>query len=155
MLNAPPRGGRKHTKAALDRLRWEDRERLLLWESRGRPSTRHRTLTAAERRDLSTSLARKRFEGKACRVLLAEGLASKNLGTVAALQALHPVQSDSVAPPVHQLPPCPELVPDAVAKALRSFPAATAPGPSGLQVQHLREACWPGGRDSLLEPGSR
>lgn len=156
VLNAPPRGGRKHAKAAaaytLDRLRrWEDGERLLLWESRGRPSTRHRTLTAAERRDLATSLAREGFEGKACGALLAEGLAPENSGTVAALQALHPVQPDPVAPPVHELPPSPELVPDAVAKALRSFPAATAPGPSGLRVQHLREACWPGGRDSLLE----
>eukprot|EP00438_Fugacium_kawagutii_P017492 Skav211850 [mRNA] locus=scaffold1622:6900:9179:+ [translate_table: standard] len=41
-------------------------------------------------------------------------------------------------------------MPDAVAKALRSFPSATAPGPSSLRAQHLLEACWPGGRDSLL-----
>ena len=150
VLNAPPRGGRKHAKAAaaytLDRLRrWEDGERILLWESRGRTSSKHRSLTTAERRDLATSLAREGFEGKAC-----DGLAPETADTVAALRALHPVQPDPVAPPLHELPPSPDVVPDAVAKALQSFPSATAPGPSALRVQHLREACWPGGRDGLM-----
>ena len=155
VLNAPPRGGRKHAKAAaaytLDRLRrWEDGDRILLWESRGRTSSKHRSLTTPERKDLATSLAREGFEGKACAALLADGLAPETAATVAALRALHPVQPDPVAPPLHELPPSPELMPDAVAKALQSFPSATAPGPSGLRVQHLREACWPGGRDGLL-----
>lgn len=38
-----------------------------------------------------------------------------------------------------------------VAKALRSFPADTAPGPSGLRVQHLREATVAGEADLLLQ----
>ena len=47
VLNAPPRGGRKHAKAAaaytLDRLR------------RGRTSSKHRSLTTPEKKDLATS----------------------------------------------------------------------------------------------------
>ena len=35
---------------------------------------------------------------------------------------------------------CPDVLPAAVAKALRSFFANTASGPSGLRVQPLREA---------------
>ena len=36
------------------------------------------------------------------------------------------------------------------ARCLRKFPAETAPGPSGLRVQHLRDACPVGGNDALL-----
>ena len=35
--------------------------------------------------------------------------------------------------------------------ALRSFPAATAPGPSGLRVQHIHEALQPGAGDGLMD----
>ena len=44
----------------------------------------------------------------------------------------------------HELPVAPELSPDDVLKALHTFPAATAPGPSGLRAQHLRDAFLPG-----------
>lgn len=43
--------------------------------------------------------------------LQANGLAPESLATVTALQAIHPVQPDPVAPPVHELPPCPEVRP--------------------------------------------
>ena len=42
-------------------------------------------------------------------------------------------------------------MPDIVGKALRSFPADTAPGPSGLRIQHLREAGPPGASLALVE----
>eukprot|EP00435_Cladocopium_sp_Y103_P050554 s2413_g15.t1 len=100
----------KHAKAAaaftVDRLRrWEDGERSLLWESRGHAPSGHHSLTVPQRRDLATSLAREGFEGKACAALLADGLAPDTPETVAALRALHRVQPDPVAPPVHELPP--------------------------------------------------
>ena len=44
-----------------------------------------------------------------------------------------------------------EVSPDEVAKALRAFPADTAPGPSGLRVQHLRGARQPGETLALME----
>ena len=71
VLNAPPRGGRKHAKAAaaytLDRLRrWEDGDRILLWESRGRTSSKHRSLTTPEKKDLATSLAWRLWRQSLC-----------------------------------------------------------------------------------------
>ena len=44
-----------------------------------------------------------------------------------------------------------EVVPDMVSKALRTFPADTAPGPCGLWVQHVREAAPPGASVVMLE----
>ena len=141
VLNAPPRGGRRHHKAAaaytLDRLQqWLQGERQSLWESRTCSAHRRRTgpPSAEDRRTLATSLAREGFDRKACTALLSAGLCPQTPRTVQALRELHPAQ----APPV-------------VGRALRSFPADTAPGPSGLRVQHLREACAAGVSDALLQ----
>ena len=150
VLAAPQRGGRKHAKAVaaytLDRLqRWESGERAGLWESRRPPlppSGRERT--ANQRKELATGLAREGFDSKACAALLADGLCAETPATIAALQQLHPTQPNPAVPPFHELCPGPLVEPDMVAKALRSFPAASAPGPSGLRVQHLRDACSPG-----------
>ncbi|CAE7316738.1 unnamed protein product [Symbiodinium sp. CCMP2592] len=155
VLDPPRRGGKQHAKAAavytLDRLkRWEDGERLLLWQTRQQPQRgRRRPLSKTQRQDLATSLAREGFEGKACAALLSTGLAPEDPETTAAIRALHPVHASPAVPAMHQLPPAPELVPDVVAKALRSFNAASAP--SGLRVQHLRDACAPGSSAALLE----
>ena len=137
----------------IDRLRrWEDGERLSLWQTRQRPQRGQRgQLTKAERQDIAVSLAREGFDSKACSALLATGLAPENAETVAALRNLHPQQPAPAVPELHELPPAPELVPDTVGKALRSFPAASAPGPSGLRAQHLRKACSPGTTAGLLE----
>lgn len=130
--------GRKHAKAAaaytLDRLqRWESGERRDLWDSRQPPlAPGGRARTLAQKKGLATSLAREGFDNKACAALLAEGLCKENPETVACLQSLHPVAADPLGAPLQDLPPGHELVPDLVAKALRSFPAASAPGPSGL-----------------------
>ena len=150
VLDAPQRGGRKHAKAVaaytLDCLqRWESGERAGLWESRRPPlppSGRERT--ANQRKELATGLAREGFDSKACAALLADGLCAETPATIAALQQLHPTQPNPAVPPFHELCPGPLVEPDMVAKALRSFPAASAPGPSGLRVQHLRDACSPG-----------
>ena len=141
---------RKHAKAVaaytLDCLqRWESGERAGLWESRRPPlppSGRERT--ANQRKELATGLAREGFDSKACAALLADGLCAETPATIAALQQLHPTQPNPAVPPFHELCPGPLVEPDMVAKALRSFPAASAPGPSGLRVQHLRDACSPG-----------
>ena len=47
--------------------------------------------------------------------------------------------------PLDDLPVAPLLDLENVAQALQSFPADTAPGPSGLRVQHLRDALQNGG----------
>ena len=159
VLGTPPRSGRKHVKASaaytLDRLhRWQQGERMSLWESRGRllgGAGRSKPPTVDEQRALATALAREGFDRKACNALLSEGLCPQTAATTQALQALHPAQPVPTTPELAAQPLAPVLVPDAVARALRSFPADTAAGPSGLRVQHLREACASGSSEALLQ----
>lgn len=93
---------------------------------------------------MAIGLAREGQDRKACAALLSAGLCPHTAETAQALRGLHPPHAPPVARALHDLLLAPEVVPDAVAKALRSFPAGTARGPSGLRVQHLREAshCW-------------
>ena len=78
VLDAPPRGGKKHHKAlaayTLDRLaRWHEGERMALWTSRhSPPKPRRQSRTSQQRRELATGLAREGWDGKACAALLAE-----------------------------------------------------------------------------------
>lgn len=157
VLCAPLRGGRKHQRAAaaftLDRLqRWQEGERATLWASRPPSSQRpRRELRADERRDMAVRLAREGLDRKACSALLSKGLCAEDAATVRALQHLHPSQPAPAVPEWHQFPPPPDLVPDVVAQAVRSFPAGTAPGPSQLRPQHLLEACAAGVTDGFLD----
>ena len=154
----PPRGGRKHVKASaaytLDHLhRWQQGDRCTLWESRGHHARRGqgKQPTLEEKRALATALAREGFDKKACNALLSQGLCPQTPATTQALQSLHPAQAPPRVPQPAALPLAPELVPDGVARALRSFPLDTAPGPSGLRVQHLREACAAGSTEAFLQ----
>ena len=158
VLGVPARGGRKHAKASaaytLDRLhQWQQGERHSLWNSRGQlpGSGRNKPLTAEERRTLATSLTREGFDRKACNALLSQGLCPQTAETAQALQALHPAQPPPTTPDVAAQPLAAVLVPEAIARALRSFPSDTAAGPSGLRVQHLREACAAGSTEALLQ----
>ena len=103
-----------------------------------------------ERRDLATSLGREGFDKKACTALQSEGLCPFNPETAKSLEALHPRSLPPAVTPLQDLPLAPEIVPELVARCLRAFPAETAPGPTGLRVQHLRDACVAGGTDALL-----
>lgn len=49
------------------------------------------------------------------------------------------------------LPFGPDITPAAVSRALRGFPTSNAPGPSGLRVQHLRNACLPNSTDAFID----
>lgn len=157
VLDAPKRGGRQHQKAVaaytLDRLqRWQAGERQSLWDTRSQPSgSRRQPPSGRERQELAISLAREGYDRKACAALLSTGLCPTTPATVQALQALHPVRPPPSSPATHALPIAPEVTVDVVAKALQSFPADRAPGPSGLRVQHLREAASAGESDALLE----
>ena len=129
---------------------WQDGERSALWDDRHLPpAAGNRPLTPSQKRELAVALAREGFAKKACNALLSTGLCAPTQATADALQALHPVQSPPDPATLAGLPVAHEIVPDAVAKALRSFPAETAPGPSGLRVQHLREAGALGCSDAL------
>ena len=156
VLCAPGRGGRRHRKAAaaftLDRLqRWQEGERLSLWESRPRRRPpRSGPLTPEERRDIATSWGREGFDRKACAALMSKGLCPQTEETARALAALHPHRPLPSTPAMGDLPVPPALAPELVARCLRAFPVETAPGPTGLRVQHLRDACVAGGGDSFM-----
>ena len=157
VLGAPPRSGRKHRKAVAaytrDRLhRWLEGERQGLWETRHEPPVRDKRQTSpADRREFATALVREGYERKACTALLSQGLCSQTAETAEALRALHPAQPAPQTPQLQSLPPAPDLEADVILKALRAFPAGTSPGPSGLRVQHLLDACVPGSADNVLE----
>eukprot|EP00435_Cladocopium_sp_Y103_P013268 s4238_g3.t1 len=79
-----------------------------------------------------------------------EHLCPFNTETARSLEALHPKSALPAVTPLQDLPLAPEVVPELVARCLRSFPAETAPAPTGLRVQHLRDACVAGGTDVFL-----
>jgi hypothetical protein len=128
VLDAPRRGGRQHQKAVasytLDRLqRWQAGERQSLWDTRGKVSgPRRYDLSVTQRQEMAINLAREGHDRKACLALLSTGLCPDTPATVQALRGLHPAHPQPSARPMHDLPLAPEVVPDAVAKALRSFP---------------------------------
>lgn len=155
VLVAPPRTGRRHRRAAaaytVDRLRrWSEGERRSLWDDAPRPARgQTKPLSEEQKRELALDLAREGFDRKACNALLQSGLCPETADTVAALRALHPAQPTPAAD-LSSLPLADDISEDTVARALRNFPADTAPGPSGLRIQHLREAGPPGTAHSVV-----
>ena len=156
ILCAPPRGGRRHHKAAaaftLDRLqRWQAGERLSLWDSRPAPRALGGPApTADQRKAMAISLGKEGFDKKACAALQSQGLCPPSSEVLRALDALHPHGPAVIANPMHELPLAGEIAPDLVAKCLWAFPLESAPGPSGLRVQHLKDACVPGSSEGFL-----
>ena len=156
VLCAPARRGKKHARAVaafvLDRMqRWQEGERRSLWDTR--PQHRQRCSAAPtpeERRGLAEAWGREGFDRKACAALLSKGLCPDNAETARALELLHPQRAPPAARPPQELPLAPEVAAEVVARCLRAFPAETAPGPTGLRVQHLRDACIAGGHEAFL-----
>ncbi|CAE7388821.1 unnamed protein product [Symbiodinium natans] len=136
----------------LDRLqRWQEGEHMALWHTR--PVHQRRTgtpPTPEERRDMAVAFGREGFDRKACAALMSPGLCPPNAETVRSLEALHPQGPPPSERLLQDLPLPPDIAPELVARSLRAFPAETAPGPTGLRVQHLREACLAGAADNLL-----
>ena len=89
--------------------------------------------------DSVISLAKIGLHGKACRMLLSDGLAPLNNATWELLKSKHPSSPPPITPDV----PCTPLSlgPDFnILPFLFSFPKRTAAGPSGLRAQHLIDA---------------
>ena len=103
VLCAPPRGGRKHSRAAaaftVERLqRWQDGERATLWASRPQPKRHQGNLTDEQKQEFATNLARHGFDKKACTALLSQGLCAPSADTIAALRAPSPSFPRSCCP---------------------------------------------------------
>ena len=124
---------------------------MSLWDSR--PTTRRTKPappTPEERREMATALGREGFDRKACAALLSQGLCPPTQETAKALEALHSRAALPVTPQLGDLPMPGDIAPELVSRSLRAFPADTAPGPTGLRVQHLREGRTVGGGEALL-----
>ena len=149
VLLAPPRKGKKHTNKTaaftLDRLcRWEAGERATLWDDLPAPHSKPRKPQSNEECiKHAVALCREGFDRKACAALIAGDMCDENADTAKLLAPLHPQSPAPTSPPMHELPWNPEITPGMVSKVLRSFPLDSAPGPSGLRVQHLLEAQTP------------
>ena len=88
---------------------------------------------------------------KAANELLSAGLCPPTNDVQAKLEALHP--QASLPPPVPVLD-SPEIDPQEVVRVLKSIPVSSAPGPSGLRAEHLKEclqASSSGLQERLLE----
>jgi hypothetical protein len=157
VLLAPPRTGkkRKNKTAAftLDRLcRWEAGERATLWDDLPAPLSRpHKPKSSEERVKQAVALCREGFDRKACAALVAGEMCEENVDTAKLLSALHPPAPEPTSPPIHELPWNPEIAPSVVSKVLKSFPLDSAPGPSGLRIQHLLESLTPSQGTAVTE----
>jgi hypothetical protein len=157
-LLAPPRGGKRHRAQAatytLDRLAcWQAGERATLWEDvTGKQSQkRQKPETSEDRRKRAEALCREGFDRKACASLISNGILPESPDTRDALKKLHPAKSAPTCPVLSTLPAAEEIPLHVVEKVLKSFPLDSAPGPSGLRIQHLLEALTPATRTPLLE----
>jgi len=136
----------------LDRLsRWEAGERATLWHDcprykRATPNSSEESCKAR-----AVTYAREGLDSKACAALTASQLAQENTSNAAKLGTLHPPAEVPPRTPAANLAFPPSIGPDLVAKCLHSFPQGSAPGPSGMRVQHLLDALTPGYKSTLVE----
>ena len=137
-----------HQQAALATLRrcqrWLAGERMDLWEElRARPRATRSTAdsTTATQHSRCCALAAEGELSRACAALTEPAPLPPSQATFEQLSAHHP---QSAMPDVSRLGPArpaavPELSSEAVIGALKTFPRASAPGPSGLRADHIKE----------------
>ena len=145
----------KRTAAAytLDRLsRWEAGERAALWADytvqRGNTTPPN---TTEAKNNRAMTLCREGMDGKSCSALTSGGLAKVCPATRDKLESMHPPALAQGRSPVASLAHPPDIPPELVARMLRSFPAGTAPGPSGLRAQHLLDSLSPACKTTVIE----
>ena len=156
LVNAP-RGGRKNKRASAafteDRLtRWLEGERMELWEARAAraPAGRGDNSESAKIRR-AKSFGRDGYDSKACAMCLSTGACAESEAVAEDLRTLHPAHAPPQCSVFSSLPPAAEIDEVLVERMLRSFPADSAPGPSGLRVQHIRDALMPAYSTQVLE----
>ncbi|CAL1143640.1 unnamed protein product [Cladocopium goreaui] len=149
VLAAPLRGGGGHHKqAALSTLRrcqrWLAGERMELWDELVQPRPARARADGVELAAQHTRCCALAAEGelsRACAALTEPPPLPPSRATLEALAAQHP---QAAPPDVAQLGPArpaavPEVTKENVVRAVRSFSRASAPGPSGLRADHLKE----------------
>ena len=159
VLRPAPRGGarRRHQAAqfVLRRCaRWLEGEREALWDDNGRARQSRPRSAADSEEGQAAELARRHAR---CKALAAEGELSRACsalvdpppldgaqGVPDSLRSKHP-QAHPARPNLQSLGPAPShAVPDIsqeqVVTAARSFRTGSAPGPTGLRADHIRQA---------------
>ena len=108
-----------------------------------------------EQRKMSSALAyaQEGLFSKACHILTSSGIAPNNNTVLELLKSKHPLSDPPITPDMSTAPAIHVPPEFNISAILRSFPKATACGPSGLRVQHLIDALnatLPTSIDSLL-----
>eukprot|EP00731_Ephydatia_muelleri_P016289 Em0009g713a len=141
------RRGRHHKPPSINYLcdLWSKGHFLTLWEhaSQRESSKAFQTHTKGSDYNIQAAIrhAKNGLYGKACQVLNPSGIAPNNDTTWQLLKTKHPNAAPPVIPPSDSSDNPPILPPDFnILSVLRSFPKATACGPSRLRIQHLLDA---------------
>ena len=157
ILANPVRGGRSHwrdtEKTVRNRIRrWRAGDILGLWSEvevgedrlnhrRGRP----KKVTSESSRVANARRARRAMEDgqykKAIQSLTSDGLAPASAEVYEEMLAKHP-QSPHPPSPATPAPTPVQITAEGLAKALKSFPSGSAPGPSSFRPTHFKEAVF-------------
>ena len=78
---------------------------------------------------------------KAIQALASDGLALPTVEVVDEMLSKHP-QVTPPSIPADSVPPPTQVAEVDIVRALKSFPAGTAPGPSSLRANHIKEAVF-------------
>ena len=156
LLFSPPQGGSSHWRDTLKTVRariqkWQEGNLIELWEevfsvdrklkarrSRPKPSgSLHFSGNAIRaRRAVSDGQYRKALQS-----LSSAGLAQPSNEVLAEMLAKHPFSTHLSLP--EDVPPPPiQFSSEEVVRALKSFPSGSAPGPSSLRANHLKQAVF-------------
>ena len=159
ILSSPPRGGRSHWRDVLSLVR----SRIQKWRD-GRISELRANVTVEDKRlkarlsrskssdpspeslcQGNTIRARRAVEDgqykKALQSLTSAGLTKPSNDVLVEMRAKHPVSSIPTLP-TDPPPPAVQVSKEEVSRALKSFPNCSAPGPSGLRANHLKQAVF-------------
>ncbi len=157
VLANPVRAGRNHwrdsERAVLSRIRrWKDGDYMGLWADVTKAEGRYQKFMRKPKKSSPASLrqanarrARRAMEDgqykKAAQALISDGLALPTAEVLAEMINKHP-QSPQPSISPDPIPTPVTISEEGLVKALKSFPSGTAPGPSCLRANHLKEAVF-------------
>ena len=157
ILANPSRGGHSHCCDTLNTVRsrisrwskvnvWELWEELVAVDGRTKKHQRKpREITVEFQREIKVRRARQAIEDgqykKAIQALMSDGVAQASAEVLNEMLAKHP-QASATPIPTGPVPQPLQFGVNDVVRALRFFPNGTAPGPSSVRANHLKEAVF-------------
>ena len=159
VLVNPPGGGRSHWRDTLKLVqsciqKCKDGKFIELWDDVIASTRGLRARSVRSKSKVSSDESRRRSNAerarravadgqykKALQSLTSMGLASHSTDVFNEMSAKHP-QADPPLVPEAPSPPPIQVSMEQVVGALRSFPTGSAPGPSALRANHLKEAIF-------------